>query len=232
MQTVEKSANYIEGVFIKELKNRFLCEVLVNGEATVCYVPSSCHLSNFLDLSNKKVLLVPTLTPGSRTKYALLAVPFKRSYLLLNTSMANAAVINSLRKPRFSYLGKRNMIFSEHKVDDYKTDVFIQDTNTIIEIKSIISTTNSGAFPTVYSERTIKQLKKLQEFLAKGYKVCFMIVSLSPYLKELSLDDQTEFYKEFMECINLGMKVKAYACRLCDDQVYIEKELPIKFNST
>ena len=68
MQTVEKSANYIEGIFVKELKNRFLCEVLVNGVATVCYVPSSCHLSNFLDLSNKKVLLVPTLTPGSRTK--------------------------------------------------------------------------------------------------------------------------------------------------------------------
>lgn len=227
MQTVEKSANYIEGIFVKELKNRFLCEVLVNGEATVCYVPSSCHLSNFLDLSNKKVLLVPTLTPGSRTKYALLAVPFKRSYLLLNTSMANVAVINSLRKPRFSYLGKRNIIFSEHKLDDYKTDIFIQDTNTIIEIKSIISTNDSGIFPTVYSERTINQLKKLQDFLAKGYRVCFIIVSLSPYLKELSLDGSTEFYKEFMNCIRLGMITKAYACRLCNNQVCIEKSIPI-----
>ena len=45
MQTVDKAPKFIEGVFVKELKNRFLCEVLVNGESTVCYVPSSCHLS-------------------------------------------------------------------------------------------------------------------------------------------------------------------------------------------
>ena len=90
MQTVEQSSNFIEGTFLKELKNRFLCEVLVNGEPTVCYVPSSCHLGNFLDLKNKKVLLVRTQTPKSRTQYALFAVPFKRSQIILNTSMANS----------------------------------------------------------------------------------------------------------------------------------------------
>lgn len=227
MQTVDKASKFIEGVFVKELKNRFLCEVLVNGESTVCYVPSSCHLSNFLDLTNKKVLLVPTQTPNSRTKYALFAVPFKRSYLILNTSMANAAVANSLRKARFSYLGKRKTILNEHKVDDYKADVYIQDSRTIIEIKSIIATTNSGIFPTVYSERTIKQLKKLHELISKGYKISFIIVSLTPYLKEILIDNNTEFYKEFVTCIKQGMIAKAYTCRLSDDEILIEKEIPI-----
>ena len=227
MQTVDKAPKFIEGVFVKELKNRFLCEVLVNGESTVCYVPSSCHLSNFLDLTNKKVLLVPTQTPNSRTKYALFAVPFKRSYLILNTSMANAAVANSLRKARFSYLGKRKTILNEHKVDDYKADVYIQDSRTIIEIKSIIATTNSGIFPTVYSERTIKQLKKLHELISKGYKISFIIVSLTPYLKEILIDNNTEFYKEFVTCIKQGMIAKAYTCRLSNDEILIEKEIPI-----
>lgn len=227
MQTVDKAPKFIEGVFVKELKNRFLCEVLVNGESTVCYVPSSCHLSNFLDLTNKKVLLVLTQTPNSRTKYALFAVPFKRSYLILNTSMANAAVANSLRKARFSYLGKRKTILNEHKVDDYKADVYIQDSRTIIEIKSIIATTNSGIFPTVYSERTIKQLKKLHELISKGYKISFIIVSLTPYLKEILIDNNTEFYKEFVTCIKQGMIAKAYTCRLSDDEILIEKEIPI-----
>ena len=35
MQTVDKASKFIEGVFVKELKNRFLCEVLVNGESTI-----------------------------------------------------------------------------------------------------------------------------------------------------------------------------------------------------
>lgn len=227
MQTVDKASIFIEGVFVKELKNRFLCEVLVNGESTVCYVPSSCHLSNFLDLTNKKVLLVSTQAQNSRTKYALFAVPFKRSYLILNTSMANAAVAGSLQKARFSYLGKRKTIFNEHKVEDYKADIYIQESKTIIEIKSIIATTNSGVFPTVYSERTIKQIKLLQKLISQGYRVSFIIVSLTPYLKEVLIDDKTEFYKEFVKCIKQGMIAKAYTCRLSDGKILIEKEIPI-----
>lgn len=230
MQTVDKTPKYIEGIFIKELKNRFLCEVLVNGETTVCYVPSSCHLSNFLDLTNKKVLLVPTQTPKSRTKYALFAVPFKRSYLILNTSMANVAIVNNLRKARFSYLGKRKTFFSEHNIDNYKTDIYIQESNTIIEIKSIISTTRLGIFPTVYSERTLRQLKKHQELLTKGYRVCFIIVSLTPYLKEILIDSKTDFYKDFISCVNQGMTIKAYTCRLRGGQILIEREIPVRYH--
>lgn len=53
MQTV-LNPEYKTGIFKQELKNRFLCEVEIDGESTVCYVPSSCHLSNFLSLQGKK----------------------------------------------------------------------------------------------------------------------------------------------------------------------------------
>ena len=228
MQTVENSSKYIEGVFVKELKNRFLCEVLINGESTVCYVPSSCHLSNFLDLKGKTVLLIPTQTPKSRTSYALFAVPFKRNYLILNTSMANSAIVNSLNSRRFSYLGKRKTILTEHKIDDYKTDIYIKDTNTVIEIKSIISTSSPGIFPTVYSERTLQQLSKIQELLSRGYKVCFMIVSLNPYLKEIRIDEKTEFFGVFSSCIEKGMTIKAYSCKFNAERLLVANEIPIK----
>ena len=93
---------YITAIFIKELKNRFLCEVEIDGEHVVCYVPSSCHLSNFLKLEGQKVLLVPTQTKNARTQYALFAVPYKKSYIILNTSMANRAIENSIHSRRFS----------------------------------------------------------------------------------------------------------------------------------
>lgn len=53
MQTT-RDPEYITATFIKELKNRFLCEVEIDGERVVCYVPSSCHLSNFFKLEGKK----------------------------------------------------------------------------------------------------------------------------------------------------------------------------------
>ena len=65
MQTV-LNPEYKTGIFKQELKNRFLCEVEIDGESTVCYVPSSCHLSNFLDLQGKSVLLVPTQSKNAR----------------------------------------------------------------------------------------------------------------------------------------------------------------------
>ena len=49
---------FVSGIFKRELKNRFLCEVVINNQDNICYVPSSCHLSNFLSLENKKVILI------------------------------------------------------------------------------------------------------------------------------------------------------------------------------
>lgn len=228
MQMVDTPSKFIEGIFVKELKNRFLCEVLIDGVSTVCYVPSSCHLGNFLDLQNKKVLLVHTQTPKSRTQYALFAIPYKKSQIILNTSMANFAVANSLRGRRFSYLGIRKNILKEHKIDDYKADIYIKDTNTIIEIKSIITTNRLGIFPTVYSERTLNQLEKIQDLLSQGYKVCFIIVSLNPYVRKIQIDRKTEFFNHFQACIEKGMMVKGYSCSLVDDCLKINKSIEMK----
>lgn len=217
------------GIFIKELKNRFLCEVEIDSELVVCYVPSSCHLSNFLKLYKKEVLLVPTVTPKSRTPYALFAVPYKRNFIVLNTSMANRAVENSIRSRLFSYLGKRTIVKKEYSVSGYKCDLYIEDTDTIVEIKSVISTNTRALFPTVYSERTIKQLQQLQSILGLGKNVCLCIVSLHPYLKEVVIDQNTEFCAELKLCRDMGMRLRAYTTRLSGNDLKVEHEIPISF---
>lgn len=217
------------GVFIKELKNRFLCEVEMNSERVVCYVPSSSHLGNYLNLYKKKVLLIPTSTPTARTPYALFAVPYKKNYIVLNTSMANHAIANSIQSRRFSFLGARKNVIKEHVVSGYKCDLYIEDTNTIVEIKSIISTDEIAVFPTVYSERTIKQLEILHQELLSGRKACFCIVSLHPYVKEIVIKKDTEFYWKLMTCTDLGMHIHAYTTRLLSSGLIVDNEVPISF---
>lgn len=223
------SDKFKTGIFIRELKNRFLCEVEIDSALVVCYVPSSCHLSNFLKLYKKKVILIPTATPNSRTPYALFAVPYKRSYIVLNTSMANRAIEASLQSRLFSYLGKRKRVLKEHSVCGYKCDFYIEDTDTIIEVKSVISTDDKAFFPTVYSERTLKQLRNLREILKLGGKVCFCIVSLHPYVKEIAINQATDFYSELKQCIDLGMHLHGYTTRLGECGFRIEHEIPISF---
>ncbi len=224
MQIALKS-NYITGIFIKELKNRFLCEVNIDGENVICYVPSSCHLSNFLQLEGKQVLLAPTESKNARTKFSVFAIRYKQSYIILNSSIANKAVITNLSNRRFEFLGKRKKYLKEHTVGNYKSDIFISDTNSIIEIKSVISTDTTAIFPTVYSGRALSQLQQLKKLLSEGFKVYLFVVSLNPYIKEIKLNNATEFSNELQKCLEEGMIVKAYSCKLNDDNIRIQREI-------
>lgn len=217
------------GRFVRELKNRFLCEVKIDGKVEECYVPSSCHLSNFLQLKDKRVLLVPTQGKNPRTQYALYAMPYKRNYIVLNTSLSNSAVEKGIHSRRFAYLGKRDVVQKEHAVDGYKADLYIPKTNTILEIKSIISSQDEAIFPTVYSERTQNQLKSFQVMLDKGYKVAFLIVSLNPYIKKIAIDKGTEFYAELTKCLEKGMEFRAYTSQLLNYEIEIKKQIPLLY---
>ena len=217
----------VTGQFVRELKNRFLCEVVINGKVEVCYIPSSCHLSNFLQLEGKEVLLLPTVAKKSRTAFAVVAVKFKRSYIVLNTSYANRLVEYAIQGRKLSYLGKRKKWSREKNVDEYKCDLYIEDTKTIVEIKSVISINGIGVFPTVYSERSLNQLNKIKELLQSGYKVDYIIISLNPYVKGIELLKDTQFYAELNECINLGMSVHAFNCKIQNELILLNKELII-----
>ena len=224
------NSSYISGVFVKELKNRFLCEVKIDGKVEECYVPSSCHLSNFLQLKGKRVVLIPTQGKNPRTKYALYAAPYRRNYIILNTSLSNIAIEKGIHNRRFSYLGKRSNVQKEHSVEGYKVDLYIPQTKTIVEIKSVLSENDEAVFPTVFSERTQNQLKSIQEMLDKGYKVVFIIVSLNPYIKKLTIDISTEFYSELTRCIEKGMEIRAYTSHLNDYEIEIKKQIPLLYS--
>lgn len=84
-----------QGIFKEELKNRFLCLVEIDGKDTLCYIPSSCRLSNFVDLVGKTVLLIPVSSKQARTEYAVFALLIGQRYILLNMSKANE-VINTI----------------------------------------------------------------------------------------------------------------------------------------
>lgn len=226
MQAVDRN-KYIIGTFCRELKNRFLCEVVIDNKPTVCYVPSSCHLGNFIRLEGKQVLLKRTATKDSRTDFAVLAVPYKRNYIVLNTSMANRAIETDIGSRRFSFLGKRKSVIKEHSVDGYKADLYIKDTDTIIEIKSVISVDELAIFPSVYSERTQRQLQQIQQLLKQGKRVVFFIVSLNPYVKQIVIDKETEFYSELEGCIQLGLQLFAFSSRFTNGELHISKALPV-----
>ena len=128
----------------------------------------------------------------------------------------------------FSYLGKRKSICKEHYIEGYKSDLFIRDTNTIIEIKSVLSLKECASFPTLYSERSLAQLEKLRDLLDMGYHVHYTIVSLNPYVKTITLIRTSHFAELLCDCFNQGLTISAYTCALKDNRIIIKHRIPIE----
>lgn len=191
------------------------CSVNIGGKDAVCYIPSSCRLSNFIDMTGRTVLLRPIETPNTRTAYAVYAVKYRKGFILLNLAQTNRVIEAQIRRRYFSFLGVRKKISHEYKIGNYKADLFIHDTNTLIEIKSTLSFSKKSTFPTVYSERAVKQLTEISRLLDEGYRACYILVSLNPSVKEITINSEIEdYYKEFMKCIEKGMTYCAFSIRL------------------
>ena len=231
MQAVSKEEDLIIGTFIKEEKNRFICLVEINGKETVCYIPASCRLSNFLNLEGRQVLLRPIKSEKARTKYSVFAVKSRRRFIPLNLSVANRAIEEQINRRIFSFLGKRKNIIRETSIAGYKADLFIHDTKTLIEIKSILSFNDEALFPSVYSERAVKQLGQIKELLIQGYRVCYMLVSLNYTVKVLRLNPlMREFNELFLECINLGMHCGGYSICLRNSAPTVHSKIDVHWS--
>lgn len=218
----------IYGTFKEETKNRFLCQVTIDNEDVECYIPSSCRLGNFIDMKGRTVLLKHNQAKDARTKYAVYAVKIKNEFILLNLSQANRIIEVALPKRRFSFLGLRKQIVREKRIGDYKSDLYIEDTKTLIEIKSILSFQKTALFPTVYSERGIKQLVQLSSLLDEGFKVCYLFASFSHHVREIQINNGIEEYARLLNvCLEKGMTVYGITLKMKDGCPLIHSTIPV-----
>lgn len=217
------------GIFIKEHKNRFICEVLVEDEVLECYVSSSCRLDNLINLHGKQVLLLPTKSPRARTKFSLFAVPYKHNHILLNIGMVNKIIEREINRKCFSSLGKRSEIYRERKVGSYKSDFFIANTRTLLEVKTVLSLKKDAIFPSVFSQRTLNQLREISSLMDRGYNSALVIASLSPYVEKIKIDHTSPFYEALKPCIDKGMQLLAVSLNYQEDEPGIKRKIEIMF---
>lgn len=219
---------YIKGTFLREQKTRFLCDVIVDNKDVECYIPVSCKISKLVDLNGKEVVLQPVENINARTKFSVYAARLGRYYVLLNLAEANRVLEAQLHRRYFSFLGKRKKIYREKVIEGYKTDLYIGDTDTLIEVKTLISFEEEGSFPSMASIRAERQLEKLSELLDMGYNVVYIVMSLNPKVKSIGLNNDFGRYCQlFRTCLDKGMEVKGFSIRLKDMKPEIYKEMDV-----
>ena len=219
---------YIKGTFLREQKTRFLCDVVVDNKDVECYIPVSCKISKLVDLTGKEVVLQPVENINARTKFSVYAARLGRYYVLLNLAEANRVLEAQLHRRYFSFLGKRKKIYREKVIEGYKTDLYIEDTDTLIEVKTLLSFEEEGSFPSMASIRAEQQLEKLSELLDMGYNVVYIVMALNSKVKSIGLNNEFGRYCQlFRTCLDKGMEVRGFSIRLKDMKPEIYKEMDV-----
>lgn len=200
------SGNLVEALFIREEKNRFLCTIEIENKYHECYVPSSSRLSNYLILDKKKVLVMKTDNPKSRTSFSLFALFQQKRLILLNLNSVNSYVKIWLGKkyPEFSIFSEKNVTKS------YKADFYLEKDSIkkVVEVKALFSQDNDLIYPKVRSERLLSQLNEIKKLLEIGIQVEILFVCLNKRVKEIIISNEwIDLKMAFKKCIDAGMEV-------------------------
>ena len=202
---------YREGIFIKESKNRFLCEVLIDNQIQECYLPCSSKISDFICLTNKKVILRKNKGNKTKTQFSLFAVCNGDNNILLDLNYLNVLVKEQL----YNIDSKRE----GYVTSKLRSDIYIPNNETIIEVKGIISDKKNVVFPSIKAKRAEEQLIELKKLLLENKKVEYVIVLTNEKIEEIQFNPLREvFKKRFQECIELGMNVYIYSLKYANQR--------------
>lgn len=219
----------VNGIFISEDSTRFSCNVCIEGTSIKCYVSSSCHLEQLIVLKGKTVYLLPLKIDNPKFDYRLFAVKHKHSFIILDSTYANDLVFQSLSSRVFSFLGLRNLVKQEFVIENYRSDIYLPDTKTIIEIKSIISAKNNAPFLSVESKRFEKQFLHLQLLKNKGFKIFLFIVALNPYTKNIEIDSLVSKQTKLLASKNTELEIFGFALNKSEKKVSL-RQVPIDWS--
>ena len=141
--------------------------------------------------------------------------------------MVNAVLEEQITRRCFAFLGERQQIRREKLIEGYKADLYIEDTGTVIEIKTVLSTAKEAEFPTIYSERTISQLKKIKSLLEKGHSCCLLFISLSPTVCSINLNYDPKFLELFKLCVDKGLIYKALRLKTTERNIMVDRSIEV-----
>lgn len=223
---IHNTKEYTSAVFYREKRHRFACEVLIDENVVDCYVASSCKLSKLINLDQKNVLVKENDREKSKYDYSLFALKQDNCFVLLNLSYVNELVEKLAYAKKIDVLGHPELIIREKNFGKYRADLFIPDTKTIVEIKTVLCDRTDEIFPSVASKRIPHQLEMLYSLLSDGYNVVYLIVCLNPITRKIIINRDERFTNLYIRCTNLGMKTEA--CALSIDEYGDINILPVE----
>lgn len=203
----------IEGIFISR-PNRFIAEVMVEGEIIIAHVKNTGRLKELL-VSGRKCFIKKATNLNRKTKYDLISIEYENIYVNLDSQIPNDIIAGAFKNGLITDYENVKNVKREVKVGDSRLDMVIEfeDYNLFVEVKQANLVKNKIAmFPDAITSRGKKHLRELERLNDSGNKtmVIFLIARDDVKLFRPHIERDEEFSNTLYEVSEKGVLIRAY----------------------
>lgn len=216
-----------QGFFISR-PNRFLANVMLDGNVEVCHVKNTGRCKELL-VEGAVVFLEESKNPNRKTKYDLIAI-YKGNRLVNIDSQAPNKVVQEYLpqifhdvvyiRPETKYKNSRFDFYVETKEDK----IFIEVKGVTLEDKGVVR------FPDAPTERGLKHIQELVTCKKEGYQayIIFVVQMEGVTYFEPNFQAHSEFARELYFARKAGVEILCFDCRVTPDSLEINQKVPCK----
>lgn len=216
----------IEAVFLGR-PNRFIARVLVDGEETVCHVKNTGRCKELL-IPGCRVWLQREERTGRKTPYSLITVEKNGQPVNLDSQAPNQVAYEWIAQNWKPDVLQREKTYRKSRFDL----CFERDgRKCFMEVKGVTLEEDGVAlFPDAPTERGVKHIRELISCRQDGYEAYLLFVIQMKGVHTFRPNDRThpEFGQALRDARDAGVKILAYNCKVTENSLFIDKEIPVE----
>lgn len=220
--------NIVKGEFISR-PNRFIANVLIDGEIHKCHVKNTGRCCELL-VPGCEVWLEHSKSEKRKTGYSLITVNKSGKLINMDSQAPNKAVEEWLQSG--GLLPDIKLLKREQKWGDSRFDFYFETENekAYAEVKGVTLEENGVVmFPDAPTERGVKHVKELYKLKEKGFSAYLIFVIQMKDVKYFTPNIKThkEFADALIEAEKAGVKIVAADCFVSPDTMEIRDRVRI-----
>lgn len=219
--------------------NRFVAQVLLNGEEVAVHVKNTGRCRELLVPKSVVYLEDFTYRQGKRKLlYDLIAVGKGDLLINMDSQAPNKVVREALENDSIKLPGMSELtiIRPEKTYGDSRFDFYVEDENNekgFVEVKGVtLESDGIALFPDAPTERGVKHLNELARAMKSGYHSYVIFVIQMSGMKLFAPNDAT--HREFGDALRCaaknGVHILAYQCAVTSDSLEITRAVSIELN--
>ena len=225
-----KYDNISEAVFI-DRPNRFIANVLLDGEPVVCHVKNTGRCKELL-IPGCTVYIQKSDNPLRKTAYDLIGVCKGNKLINMDAAAPNALFYEWLSSGGLGFFPE--YIRPECTHGDSRFDFYFEHDGirAFAEVKGVtLEEDGIVRFPDAPTQRGVKHLNGLCRCIEEGYEAyaVFIVQMSGTYRFEPNYETHPEFAAALKRAEECGVQLLAIQCEVSEDEITPKKYIPICF---